>query len=530
MVHDSKSSADVVIVGSGVAGAIVALELAKAGIDTMMLEAGPRLQRWQIVERFRSSPAKGDFQAPYPPSVHAPHPQYSPPNDYVIQKGQDPYIAGYIRAVGGTTLHWNAIAPRFLPSDFRVRREFGVGRDWPFGYDDIEADYYRAELELGVAGNLDDDHGSPRTRPFPMDGKPLLSYLDLRVQQVLGEKGWKVVPDIVARNSRPYDGRPACEGNNTCAPICPIAAQYSAGDTVRKAEEAGATLVTDAVVHRVELGPDGRVAAVSYLDPQGTEHRITGRYFVLAANAIEIPKLLLMSEGVANSSDQVGRNLMDHPGSSITFYSSEPLWSGRGPQRNSYIEGMRDGPFRSDYAAAKMNVGNYNRIRQVTEELVKRGVYGAELDGMIADLASRQISFTGLYEQLPDPENRIVPSAEHKDALGLPRPEITWRIEDYVRTSDAKVKEHFTAFAEMLGGTEAVFGDGFSSNNHIMGTTIMGDDPADSVVDRDCRTHDHDNLFVASSSVFPSGSTVNPTLTIAALSYRIADTLREAMQ
>ena len=496
----------------------------------MMLEAGPRLQRWQIVERFRSSPAKGDFQAPYPPSVHAPHPQYSPPNDYVIQKGPDPYLAGYIRAVGGTTLHWNAITPRFLPTEFRMRTEYGVGRDWPLGYDDLEADYHRAEVELGVAGNLADDHGSPRTNPYPMDVSPLLSYLDLRVQQVLGDKGWKVVPDIVARNSRPYDGRPACVGNNTCAPICPIGAQYSGADTVRKAEEAGATLVTDAVVHRVELGSDGRVAAILYLDPEGNEHRIAGRYVVLAANAIETPKLLLMSEGVANSSDQVGRNLMDHPGSSITFISSEPLWSGRGPQRNSYIEGMRDGPFRSEHAAAKMNVGNYNRIRQVTEELIQRGIYGAELDEMIADRASRQMSFTGLYDQLPDPENRVRLSPDQKDALGLPRPEITYRIEDYVRVADAKVKEHFTEFAAMLGGTEASFGEGFSSNNHIMGTTIMGDDPADSVVDRDCRTHDHDNLFVASSSVFPSASTVNPTLTIAALSFRIADTLRGELQ
>ncbi|MGE3295075.1 MAG: FAD-dependent oxidoreductase, partial [Geminicoccaceae bacterium] len=375
----SRSSADVVIVGSGVAGAIVALELAKAGIDTMMLEAGPRLQRWQIVERFRSSPTKGDSQAPYPPSPHAPHPQYSPPNDYVIQKGRDPFIAGYIRAVGGTTLHWNAVAARFLPSDFKLQSKYGVGRDWPLSYDDLEPDYYRAEVEMGVAGNLADDHGSPRRDPFPMDVAPLMSYLDLRVQQVLGEKGWKVVPDIVARNSRAYDGRPACVGNNTCAPICPIGAQYSGADTVRKAEAAGATLVTDAVVHRVELGPDGRVAAVRYLDPQGTEHRVTGRYFVLAANGIEIPKLLLMSDGVANSSDHVGRNLMDHPGSSITFLSSEPLWSGRGPQRNSFIEGMRDGAFRSEYAAAKMNVGNYNRIRQVTEELIERGVYGAAL-------------------------------------------------------------------------------------------------------------------------------------------------------
>lgn len=191
---------------------------------------------------------------------------------------------------------------------------------------------------------------------------------------------------------------------------------------------------------------------------------------------------------------------------------------------------MRDGAFRSKYAAAKMNVGNYNRIRQVTEELIKRGIYGAELDEMIAEQASRQVSFTGLYDQLPDPQNRVVLSLDQKDALGLPRPEIIYRIEDYVRASDAKVKENFTAFAQMLGGTEVSFGEGFSSNNHMMGTTIMGDDPAHSVVDRDCRTHDHDNLFVASSSVFPAVSTVNPTLTIAALSFHIADSLRETLK
>lgn len=163
--------------------------------------------------------------------------------------------------------------PRFLLSDFKMRTECGVGRDWPLGCDDREPHYYRAEVELGVAGNLEDDHGSPRQQPYPMDVTPLLSYLDLRVQQVLGEKGWKVVPDIVARNSRPCDGRPACAGNNICAPISPSGTQYSGADTVRKAEEAGAALMTNAVVHRVERGSDRRAAAVLYLDPQGNEHR-----------------------------------------------------------------------------------------------------------------------------------------------------------------------------------------------------------------------------------------------------------------
>jgi glucose dehydrogenase len=134
-----------------------------------------------------------------------------------------------------------------------------------------------------------------------------------------------------------------------------------------------------------------------------------------------------------------------------------------------------------------------------------------------------------LFEQLPDPAKRVTLSPDQRDALGLPRPEIYYTIEEYVRASAARTREHFASFAEILGGTDVRYSDTFSGNNHIMGTTIMGDNPGDSVVDHDCRTHDHSNLFVASSSVFPSASVVNSTLTIGALAIRIADTLRDAL-
>jgi choline dehydrogenase-like flavoprotein len=220
--------------------------------------------------------------------------------------------------VGGTTWHWNAVAWRFLPNDFKLKSRYGVGRDWPIDYDTLEPYYYQAEVELGVAGLNNIDLGSPRAHPFPMDPVPL-SWLDLRTQEILGGQGWKVIPDTVARNSRSYDGRPACCGNNTCAPICPIGVQYAGADTVVKAEAAGARLLENAVVYRIELGADGRVVALHYKDPNGTSHRVTGRYFVLAANGIEIPKLMLMStndrfpHGVRNSSDMVGRNLLNGP-------------------------------------------------------------------------------------------------------------------------------------------------------------------------------------------------------------------------
>ncbi|MDP5009195.1 MAG: FAD-dependent oxidoreductase, partial [Glaciimonas sp.] len=148
-------SADVVIVGSGVAGAIVAHQLAKSGVSVLVLEAGPRLERWRIVENYRNTPSKDDFMTPYPATKHAPHPEYTPENNYLILKGEHKYNSQYIRAVGGTTWHWAAAAWRYLPSDFDMHKRYGVGRDWPISYDELEPYYYRAEVELGVSGPND---------------------------------------------------------------------------------------------------------------------------------------------------------------------------------------------------------------------------------------------------------------------------------------------------------------------------------------------------------------------------------------
>ena len=517
-------SADVVVVGSGVAGALVAHELAQAGVSVLMLEAGPRIERWRIVENFRNTPSKDDFMAPYPSTAHAPHPQYAPPNDYLIFKGTHQYNSQYIRAVGGTTWHWAASTWRFLPNDFRMRTLYGVGRDWPVSYDELEPYYYRAEVELGVSGPNDGtDLGSPRRQPYPMDHLPL-SYLDQRFLDELNAKGFKVVSEPVARNSRAWDQRPACCGNNNCMPICPIAAMYSGIIHVEKAEKAGARLIADAVVYRIEL--DGkRVAAVHYKDPKGVSHRVTGKQFVLAANGIETPKLMLLSN-VGNSSDQVGRNLMDHPGTGVTFQASEDLWPGRGPMELTSVVDMRDGAFRSEYAGKKLHLNNMAQTGHATRAALHLGLVGKKLNAEIRQRAARTVNFNSFHDILPDPANRIVPSREHHDSLGISRPEITYAIGDYVKKSAVHTRAAYARITQLFGGTEVKFDDDFAPNNHIMGTLIMGKDPKTSVVDADCRTHDHDNLFIAGSAVMPSAGTVNCTLTLAALALRLADRLR----
>ena len=527
--------ADVVIIGSGVAGGLVAHQLALAGKTVLILEAGPRLSRAEIVENFRNQPDKSDNMAPYPSTSYAPHPESGPPNNYLIQKGPHPYDVQYIRTVGGTTWHWAASAWRFVPNDFNLQSVYGVGRDWPIEYADLESWYLRAEQELGVWGPEDEELGSPRSKPYPMAPLPL-SWNEQRIKTVLNDhhKEYNVVTEPVARNSRPYDGRPTCCGNNNCMPICPIGAMYNGVTHADKAEAAGAVLRPQAVVYKLETNAKQEIAAALFKDAQGNEHRAIGRYFVLAANGIEIPKLMQISvdarnpDGVGNSSGMVGRNLMDHPGVGVTFLANEQLWPGRGPQEMTSLIGFRDGAFRSEYAGKKIHLSNVARTDQVAGELLQQdGVkLGPQLEAEIRDRASRFVEFDSFHEILPHAENRIVPSATQKDGSGIPKPEFHYAIDDYVKKSAVHTSEIYTEAARLLGGTEIKYNNNFANNNHICGTVLMGKNPKDSVVDSDCRTHDHKNLFIASSGVMPTVGTVNCTLTIAALSLRIADKLK----
>ena len=164
-------------------------------------------------------------------------------------------------------------------------------------------------------------------------------------------------------------GAPACCGNNNCMPICPIDAQYHGGIAAASAESSGVRLVPEAVVYKLEHDEAGRIIAANYYDWDKVSHRVTGKTFILAANAIETPKLLMMSasskypNGLANSSGTLGRNLMDHPSNSLTFDADEPLWPGRGPMSPSAIQQLRDGPFRSEHAAFRIDISNSSRVQ-----------------------------------------------------------------------------------------------------------------------------------------------------------------------
>jgi choline dehydrogenase-like flavoprotein len=517
-------SADFVVIGSGIIGSLTARKLAQAGASVLILEAGPRVTRDELVARFRNSTRRSDWMSPYPSTPSAPHPVYQPKdNGYLVQAGPYPYPAEYIRQVGGTSWHWAAQAWRNVPGDFRLRSLYGVGVDWPISYEELDPFYQEAEEIMGVSGAP--NTGSPRSKPFPM--QPVVEPWAMRRLRERLSPTFEVVSNTTARNSRSYDGRPACCGNNSCQPICPIDAQYHGGLAAESAEAAGVRLIANANVYQLEHDASGRVTAALYYDPDKTSHRVTGKTFIVAANGIESPRLLLLStsaafpHGLANSRDMVGRHLMDHPSTSLAFDADEEVWLGRGPQSPSSINTMRDGAFRSQHASYRLDFTNISRVDSATRALIGKGVYGAELEKRLRFSAAHEMSVKNVLEVLPNPDNRITLSGE-KDAMGIPKPQAHYSIDDYTRRGHERSKQDFIKIAEMMGGTNLHHSnDGdYANNQHICGTLSMGNDPATSVCDQWGRAHDHPNLFLVSTGVLPTSGTCNSTQNGIALALR----------
>ncbi|MBM6551844.1 GMC family oxidoreductase [Marinomonas ostreistagni] len=526
----TQTSADVVIVGAGIVGSLMAEKIAQQGLSVLILESGPNIDRNHVVAKFRHGVDKGDYMAPYPYNDWAPEPRKF--NDYFQNEGPVPYSASYIRGVGGTTWHWAGMAWRYVPNDFKLKTLYGVGRDWPFSYDDLEPFYYEAEVKMGVSGP--EDNGSPRSKPFPM---PELapSWALSRVRDRLEGIGYKVIGNTAARNSQNYDGRPACVGNNNCMPVCPVDAQYHGGISAQSAKQAGVNIITEAIVYKIEHAKNSdKIEAIHYYTPNKDSFRVTGKTFVLAANAIETPKLMLMSKsdrfpnGIGNSNDMVGRHLCDHPRAKVSFEVDEPIWPGRGPMSEYSIQSERDGEWRSESAAFRIDFSNTNPVRGITDKLIKQGVYGEELEQQIRHKSAHSMGMKNIVEQLPDPNNRVM-LGDRLDTLGIPNPKFYYSVSDYTRRGNARAREIFTTIAKRLGAKELSFSaeDKFSLANHITGTLGMGDDRATTVCNGEGRSHFHDNLFLAGTGVLPTVATVNSTLTAVAVGLRTAEFIIE---
>jgi choline dehydrogenase-like flavoprotein len=451
-----------------------------------------------------------------------------------------------MKGVGGSTLHWQGMVMRLHEADFERASRDGVGRDWPIDYGDLRPHYADAEAELGVAGASDNPFAPLRETPFPMPAfQP--SHSDALFAEACETLGIATHSVPNARNSEAYGGRSACVGYGTCKPVCPSGAKYDASVHVERAEAAGARVVDRASVRRLEHGPDGdRVTAARYATPAG-EHGQRARQFVLAAGGVETPRLLLLSrsaehpDGLANASGAVGRHFTEHlfagaggrldrptRQNHVGFNTSEThqFYDDPGAPVGDRVD-RHDGP---PLAPIKLEFLNYAGPSPV--ELALSGdAWGDALLDDLREAYGGHVAVGGLVGQLPRPENRIALAADETDANGDPVPRIEWSIDDRARRTLRRANRIQHAILGELGASiEWTVGPADTGPAyHHMGTTRMGTDPDESVVDPRLRTHDLSNLTIASSSVFVTAGSMNPTLTIAALALKAADHVAEAL-
>ncbi|WFB10073.1 GMC family oxidoreductase [Streptomyces sp. LX-29] len=603
--HPDGHRHDVIIVGGGMAGSLVAKELGDHGWRVLLLEAGTgTLATWQghldAMDTFYGAVAKVP-NAPYRPNAAAPSPDVLHleglpqggyrATGYFVQNGPLPYGSDYLRASGGAGMHWLGLTPRMLPEDFATRTRYGYGRDWPIGYDTLRPYYEAAERAIGVAGDADEQNAADipvgADYVFPMEKIPR-SYVDrcfaVRLDgrtvedPVAGGTDFtlKVVTTPHGRNSTPnpsYDGgrgyRPAespglpnygerCVGNASCTPICPVHAKYNPLKTQARFGRT-VTLVTRAVVSRVLSGTGGRILGVQYqayddpAAPVAETRTAEADLVVLAAHAIENARLLLAS-GLANSSDQVGRNLMDHPVLLAWALMRQQVGPFRGPGSTSALECFRFGAARGERAPFRAVISNWgwswatgspgSDVAQLLREGPApggKGLFGRELRAALGDRIGRQIALQFEIEQSADPSNRVTVDPGIRDRLGDPRPVLTYDLSDHIKESMVSASALARKIFGMLGATDHTshkpgpFQPGyfryrqhefsFHGAGHGAGTHVMGSDPSSSVVDEWQRCWDHPNLYAVGCGSMPSIGTSNPSITMAALALRSAEAI-----
>lgn len=515
---------DVCIVGAGLVGGVMAYELARRGVRVVILEAGPR---YSLQDRMKYMEDIVFGRIPGPAFT-----SNLPARDVYSNAGEVEYPVNWLRAkaVGGSTLHWGGQIWRFLESDFRLKSLYGIADDWPVSYDELEPYYAKAERALGVAGKVDNPFLSWRSTDYPLPAFPF------SVADKVFEKGCQKLGVVMhsiphARNSVPYGNRPACLAFSTCTNqrVCPIGAQYTAERHLELAEATGkVTVVPNANVVRLVTDRRGRVAKAIYMGHDKKEVEQKGQVFVLAAHAVESARLLLLSEssrfpqGLANGSGIVGKNFMERPSIAVKGLFAQNVFPHRIGFPTAGTLQFCNPKNRHELAAMKLA---FHTLSSPTpyDIAASSGNWGQALAKEIRESFGHEILVEAATEQLPDPNNAISLDPQLRDYFGDPAPRLTYSFGPYEKAS---LEEGVRLGRKILGavGVDEIEDEvehGFPG--HPMGTCRMGNDPQTSVVDRNLRAHEVPNLYVVGSSVFVTGSSLQPSLTIAALAIRAAE-------
>ncbi len=555
---------DVVIVGVGGAGGIIAAELSKAGMKVLGLERGPRLQTKDFdphdeLRYFQRQDLRPNWKT-------QPVTWRSDAN----KRAAPMRTLNYGAQAGGGTVHYGALSWRMHENDFRARsatvERYGASAipadsslsDWPVSYADLEPHYDRAEYELGVSGLAGNVQGrknpagnifeSARHREYPLP--PLdADEAGLIFNDAARKAGYHPFSSPRAILSQPYNGRSGCTYCGFCQAFgCHIGAKSSVLITkLPEADKSGNfTLVTGAMVYRVNTDNSGRATGVSFYGPDGSENNVEAELVILAPFVYDNTRLLLLSksakfpDGLANSSGHVGNHFMAHIGTRVQIAFDDRhvnIFMGPSAQKHS-IDDFNSDNF--DHGGLGFIRGAQISVAPVALEGGPIGEstmnpppgvpsWGAGWRDFFAKYYTRHAAIVAQTEDLPYPHQTIDLDPDIRDHWGLPAPRVTY---DSRRPNELKRMEFMAAKLEEIGrasGANLVWhsgANGGAPGAHHMGGTRMGSNPKDSVVNRYSQSWDVPNLFIVGSSTFPTmGSGFNPTLTIQALAYMSADAI-----
>ena len=479
-------TADIVIIGSGIGGATTALALAQRGASVLVLERGRRM----VSEPQNWSPRAVFIER-----------RYKPTEMWRDGNGR-PFAPGVHYVVGGNSKVYGASLPRFREQDFdAIEHRDGTSPAWPFTYADIEPYYAQAEQIYRVHGTTGEDPTEPwRSTPFPfraMTHEPYIADLAERlrnrgVHPASNSMGINFGADGTCIRCATCDGFPCRIGAKSDAENCALDPALATGN-VRLLERAMVrkTVAVNGIVdHLLVNTPDGEI-------------KIRARSFVLSAGAVNSAVLLLRSD-VANSSGMVGRNFMMHNNAHIAAVDlrqrNDVVFQKTLSVNDWYLDGGDGYP-----------LGTLQLIGKVQGVMMKSWATKVPL-AVLNGLASRSVEWLVMAEDLPDPNNRVTVDAGGQIT--------TTRVARGLSTHRLLLQRAKRLLRDV--GYNAVFTQHFdiSMNSHQCGTVRAGHDPATSVVDPWCRSHDLSNLWVIDGGFFPSSAAMNPALTIAAQALR----------
>jgi choline dehydrogenase-like flavoprotein len=498
---------DLVVVGAGAGGGVLAQRLARRGWRIVVLESGPF---WDP-DRDWVSDESGQHRIYWTAKR--------------IIGGGDPVELGKNNSghgVGGSMIHFAGYVPRFHPSDFRTRSRDGVGTDWPISYEDLKGHYERVESELPVAGQ-DWPWGDPHR--YPHSAHPVSGAADVGRAGMLAA-GIDVRVGPVAIPNGTFGNRPHCIYRGFCLQACKVNAKASPLVThIPDAIAHGAEIRADCHALRVETDASGRCTGVTFA-AEGGERFQRAAAVAVCGYAIETPRLLLNSagpahpHGLANGSGQVGRYVMVQGATQVAGRFEEPLRQYKAPPPEISSEQF----YETDLARGFARGFSIQTVGPLpiawAEHVLADGHWGHALREYMRDY-NHWSTLGVLCELLPRAENRVTLAGE-TDEHGMPVARLDYTQCDNDRANIAYARRTLEEIWEAAGAQDTLAIDRYA---HLVGGCRMGDDPAESVVDATHRAWEVPNLFVCDGSVMPTQGAANPALTIMALASRLAGLL-----